>query len=125
MLDCNCNCNCSESPFETLDPALFARSVDAGKWTLGWSVADGSDSSAPIDCALHVIALGQQVVVVTTGMDSNHTYVYRIWIYVLSMGLWVFVSTLKENLIIQYIRYMVGRVVRFTIMLRKSRGMCM
>ena len=71
--------------------------MDARKWTLGWSVADGSDRSAPTDCVLHVIALRQQVVAVTSGMDSNHDYVYRIWIYVPFTELWMSVSTLTAS----------------------------
>ena len=84
----------------TCNHDVWHLSLDARKWTLGRSVSqDRSGPSSPTSCVLHVLALGKQVVVLTTGVDLNHAnmYVYSIWIYVPFMGLWMFVSKLTAS----------------------------
>ena len=74
----------------TCDHDVWHLSLNSRIWTLG-----RSHPSSPTDCILDVLALGQQVVVITR--EIGHGSVFSISIYVPVTGLWLFVSKLTAS----------------------------
>jgi hypothetical protein len=79
------------------DRDVWHLSLGTRTWTLGWPVAGRSGRTYPNDCILHVTALKQQVIAVTTRMNSNQAYTYSIWNYVPSARLWMFISSVTSS----------------------------